>query len=400
LAKSLLTYNPTGLLGMTLSAALRDRKITPDPLPEAAPLKDSLTKFPRDFLRIGEEPSGTGGPNKFYIVSGKPLQMPSKLGEPMLAEISIQNNGSYPLAIGPGGTIRRDLWFDGRASLAEARNYPMTGYDTIANVLVLQPRSVSKQIVRVDQGALADVVTEKPAASINVFITVMTNPLAVANSAVIAGPAGLRQQLSRPFIRAGAPLTDEGRKKQVFQGLKGLPSEKMQTADLLVAYLRQARDKNADGRVLALAQELREQLDKLRGDGVPEVAAWAARLLAPLAEGGERNAMIEPLVSSQQWDVRLLALAISDLLEPAAHKRVATDLAKDPDPAVQAMAQAELDLVAHPPALRPKPTTQPAGDGSGGPPTTGPATTPGSPAGPAVPGTPAASGASEGPRLP
>ena len=118
----------------------------------------------------------------------------------------------------------------------------------------------------------------------------------------------------------------------------------------MAAYLRQARGKNVDGRILALAPELREQLDKLRTDGVPEVAAWAARLLAPLAEGGERNAMIEPLVSSSQWDVRLLALAISDLLEPAAHKRVATDLAKDPDSAVQAMAQAELDLVNHPPA--------------------------------------------------
>jgi hypothetical protein len=402
LAKRLVTLNPVGLLGMTLSAALKDFKIELAPLADAAPLKDSLNKFPRDFLRIAEEPSATGGPGKFYIVAGKPLKLPNKLGEPMLAEITIKNIGPHAIAVGPGGTLRRDLWFDARASLTEARTYPMTGYDSIANVLVLQPNASTSQIVRVDQGALSDVVTEKPAASINVYITVMTNPLAIENTSVIAGPGGLRQQFFRPFIRAGAPMMDEGHKKQVLQGLKGLPSEKMQTADVLAAYLRQARGKTTEGSILALVPELREQLDKLRGDGVPEVAGWAATLLAALADGGERNAMIEPLASSPQWDVRLLALASADLLEPAAHKRIATELSKDADPQVQALARAELELATHPPTPRPMGlTTQPAG----GPPTTGPATTtPASPAaaGPALPG-PAGDGAgatSEGPRLP
>ena len=269
-------------------------------------------------------------------------------------------------------------------------------------MLVLQPNAVTSQIVRMDQGALADVVTEKPAASINVYMTVMTNPLAVENKAVIAGPGGLRQQMFRPFIRAGAPISDEGRRKQVYQGLKGLPSEKMQTADLLAAYLRQARGKTTDGTLLALVPELRDQLDKLREDAVPEVAAWAATLVASLSDGGERNKLIEPLVSSPQWDVRLLALASSDLLEPAARKRVATDLMKDADAQVQALARAELELANHPPTpYATGATTQPAG----GSPTTAPtATSPSAPAaGPALPPGPAASGAgaaSEGPRLP
>src|SRR5258707_1768279 len=116
----------------------------------------------------------------------------------MLAEITIKTIGPHAIAVGSGGTIRRDLWFDGRASLTEARNYPMTGYDTIANVMVLQPNASTSQIVRVDQGPLADVVTEKPAASINVYIIAMTNPLAVANTAVIACPVGLLQQFFRP----------------------------------------------------------------------------------------------------------------------------------------------------------------------------------------------------------
>jgi len=165
---------------------------------------------------------------------------------------------------------------------------------------------------------------------------------------------------------------------------------------VLAAYVRQARGKTTDGTILALAPELREQLDKLREDAVPEVAAWAATLLAALSDGGERNALVEPLASSSQWDVRLLALASSELLEPAAHKRVATDLSRDADPQVQALARAELDLATHPPTPRPTgATTQPAG---GGPPTTGPATAPA--AGPALPAASGAGATSEGPRLP
>jgi hypothetical protein len=381
MARQLMARTRVGLAAALVRSAYRDRKLEPDARPDAAAIRAEVNRLPATWVHIIDTPQ------QFYLIIGTPVKLPHKLGEPMLATVTLQNISPFDITVGPQGVISPDLFFDDWIGMNGTKTFPRAAYDRIANVLVLPKGTMSSQVVRLDQGPITAALRERPSSDVAMFARVTTNPTA-RGADVVPGPAGLRRDFQKQFVRKSSAMTDNVKKQQVLAGLNGLPSERMVVLDELQAHVKAAREPNADdrevsrGRTLALAPELNDEIKKATTDPVPDVAAWATYLTMQLAKPEERPALAASLASSHDWEIRLLAgVAAMDL--PAKDRQaIAERLAHDTLPEITMFGAAVLqDLV--------RPTSRPAIDpvtASHAAPASLPAT---APAGPALPEGPA-----------
>jgi hypothetical protein len=177
---------------------------------------------------------------------------------------------------------------------------------------------------------------------------------------------------NKPLIRSGQSVADEAQKEKIYKVLtddKHLPSDEMLALDLLTAYVRSARVKGADGRVMSLEKEMLEQIEKARADRIPQVGGWATYQAAMLAPPGEGLKLAEELTRSPLWEVRTLAsLAVGAFVDTPSGKeeakRVAATLSADEDATIQELAKAQVKFLGGPAKVRKQflPTTQPSAE--------------------------------------
>lgn len=373
-AQNLINRFPNGLLGAMLIAEFKDRKLSAQPQPYGAELKKIAATFPLELLQIIIQP------DKFYVPVGTATKLPYRLGEPLLANVAIRNLSDFDLPVGPEGIIKPDLWFDTRVSLGEERVYPMSGYDKIVGPLVLKRRGSTSQVVRMDQGKMTEELRERPAASVNIFVTVMTNPMVRPDFRVAPGPSGMRRQFSRSLIRGGMPIFNEPQRKKLLEGLKGLPNEKMWTLEVLAAIVQQSRGLDSEPTVQRAAPEFLEQIRLAQNDRVPQVAAFASFTLMKLLEPektAEKARLVSAMATSSAWEGRMAAIWAARDLPADERKKIVGPLTSDTEELVKAAATADMKLAAvaatrpaSQPATKPAPATGPS-EGPALPPGTG-----------------------------
>lgn len=383
-AQKLFAANPRGLLGVTLAAHFKDRKLALQPKPFAEQIKKQVLDFPLELIRVVDRP------DKFYVPVGEQIKMPYRLGEPILAKVTLRNLNNYDLPIGPDGIIKPDLWFDARVNLGVDKLFPMSGNERATGLLVLKAHSNVSQIVRIDQGPLAEALRERPAGPVDIYMTVMTNPMIRSDYSVVPGPSGVRKQFTRSLVRGSVPVLNENQRKKLIEQLNDLPSVKLWTLDVMSAIVEETRrNSDADSKMQAFAPELIEQINKSQSDRVPMVGGWAMlqalRLMDPGDNAAAMRKIVETSASSKSWEVRLLAVWGAKRLDPADRQAVGRAMMHDPNELVQRAATAEVQLVLKEPATRPTTRKSRA--------MTGPSTTPS--ALPALPGP-----ALQGPPLP
>ena len=116
-------------------------------------------------------------------------------------------------------------------------SFPGIAFDRITRHVVLRARQATAQIVRLDQGRLADSLERNPSASAQISFSVVTNPSPTPDG-VGPGPAGQREAFSKSFVRSGFPLTQNVMRKRVAAAIdNGTPPEKIRNLDLLAGYL-------------------------------------------------------------------------------------------------------------------------------------------------------------------
>lgn len=345
--KLLATYR-TGLVGAMVWSGLRERNITPPEAEGAADVRVALQKFPRDWMEIVNQPQA------YYEIIADVGKVAHKYRDPMLGRITLRNKTDYDLTIGPEGIIRPDLWFDARMSGLMSASFPGVAYDRIAGKVVLRARETATQMVRIDQGALADALERNPSASAQVHANVLTNPVPTP-SGIGPGPAGLRRGFNKAFVRSGFALSQTPARKRVFKEIQtGRPAEKIRGLDLLAGYVRMfARQKNPDVSMRALAVEFINTIAASRADASQPVSIWATYLSAQL-EQNDRGAAVDALLANDAWPARMLGLMAAADLGPERQAEFAAKLAEqDPEPAVKAYAAATAEI------LRSRPATQP-----------------------------------------
>ena len=367
LVQRLLDEHPSGVMAAMLAEHYNGRKIFPRARPWAESLRKQVDAFPQDLIDIVIRP------DKFYYPSGEPVKTPSRIGEPILAKMYLKNASAYDLPIGPEGVIKPDVWIGCRVTLAKEMVFPYAGSARLSGPLVLRANQIISQVVRVDQGPVSEALRERPSASVDVNVTLTTNPQIGPDQMPVPGPAGVRREFSRSLIRAGAPVGTEEQRRKLFASVsEGLPSEKMWAIDALAALIDASRGIDIDPVHAAMAPDFIEQLRRAQTDRVPQVAGWATvtGVRAVADDPQTRLKMVQSLASSPVWEQRLLAIVAGNYLTQADRIRVAKSLSEDPNDLVRRAAVADAELAAFLPVSEPTAATSrpaPAPSAVGGP---------------------------------
>src|SRR5439155_7880647 len=91
--KKLLSQSPSGLAGAMIYATLAPQGIKLQPGPEAATVESLLKEFPKDWLKILDQP------NLFYTIRMEPVRVGVPVGDPMLVRVTVTNTSPLPLTI-------------------------------------------------------------------------------------------------------------------------------------------------------------------------------------------------------------------------------------------------------------------------------------------------------------
>lgn len=361
--QKLLDQNRVGLAAAMLWTYFKNDGVQPTSRPSAAAVEAELRAFPVALLSV-LEPRQAG---RVYTVRAEPLQTSYDFATPVLARVSIQNVGNVDVTVGPDSLLHSDLWFNARTLGADGRELTGVAVDRLQGAIVLPPHHEVSQVVRLDEGPLRELLENSPGAPLTmVDCSVVTNPIAGLNrvthkEVAVSGPGGTAISFYRTFAYAGVPLTLPSGQHTLEDWLtSGSPVQKIHAADLLAAYLRLARESNADEATKKLATGLPVDLNKLRHDSVPMVSCWASYVSAGMATSPQEGQKIAAeMASSPQWSARLLSLLAGGARPASERKQVAQRLANDPDPIVKSAAEAMLEWAEEMPEQTPQ-TTQPA----------------------------------------
>jgi tetratricopeptide (TPR) repeat protein len=365
----LLSQHPSGLIGAFLASELRQFNIRVQPHPSVADMANQVRTFSRDWPQIYTNPA------TFYTVRVQPLKVSHQIGEPILARVEIQNNSQYALSIDPIGAIRPDLWFDVKIQGAIQQNLQGVAYDRLMQAVVLQPRDVVSQIVRLDRGELASMLDGNPQIAFPMTFSITTNPQTMQTqegaAVVVPGLAGQSVAFTR-IINREAGKADGNTLNQLTNKLQGgLPEQKIEALDYLrfwVVALRQQlaappnpaltpdQQQQMSAQIRDLLSQFIVQINRARQDPQPAIAAWATYSMAMIAEGDERAEVLRQMRASNNPAQMLLSLLAAQQLDPALATDVATRLQGSDDPMVQRLAAATLEVAKLPP---PPAATQP-----------------------------------------
>jgi hypothetical protein len=365
--RKLLADNPSGLTGALLLQALSPYGVKVTPGPTAGKIEKELDNFPKQWMRIVDQPQA------FYSLRLEPVRAGVQLYEPALVQVTVSNTGNFALTLGPDGVLHSDVWLDAMLRGAQQQQFPAEAYERLAGPMVLKPGDKASAVVRLDQRGLAGVLEQFPNAAFQIGAAVMTNPTTVGGNVTI-GAAGQRAGMAKLMQRSGANIADPNVRQQLVVALQnGTPSEKVRAIETLAWYaprLAQQDDQQAKAMAGVAAEGVRREMN----DADPSVAAWSTYLYTALT--GDKNACAA-MLKDGLWLTRMLgAVAIDytnsskDLLVPLAQN--------DPDPAVRRLARAAQVVKIH------------VGGGATQPAATQPAAAPTTPPAPAAPTAPTA----------
>lgn len=352
-AQKLSSQPHPGVLGAIIFAALAEKHVPPATEPSETALADLVDKFPMDWLNV------LVAPNRFYQLSADPVQVAHRLGEPMMAQVTIRNIGKQDLNIGSGvnGLIQPQLWFDAAIRGIAQQAFPGVAADRIMSRSVLHPQESITQIVRIDQREMGESLRQLPIGMISVEADVVTNPIP-SGQQVLSTPGGYSMRMSKIFSQHNEPLSDVARNRFIDTMQAAAPAEKMLDLQLLAAYVRQYSAQASDPIAKKMANQYMDLISREQSDPAPEVATWANYQAASVLQGPAEQKVIENMVSPKAaWESRMLGLAAARLLERDQQKKIAQGLENDPDPVVKDFATATVEAISQ---AATQPASQPA----------------------------------------
>lgn len=352
-AAALAKAHPAGITGLLIWDALLADGGQPA-APHAPGVARVLEKLDRKRLEILEQPGD------FYLVRGDPLKVAHGFGEPILVKVTVQNVSRYDLSMGPDGILRPDLWFNAELRGLVQENLVGTAFDRVAKQRVLPAHGAVSQIVRLDQGPLAQFLRSNPTVSVPIFFSVMTNPTSVPQG-VAPGPAGQVIQFTKIVERKGTPVFGEGGLSVVGSVMAtGTEAEKIRILDLLATAAQAAGAQEATKATAASIADLIEETIAGNSDWVGN---WARFLSAIVRQGPQRTEAAQALADGDNWLARLLAAVVAPGLAPEQRRPLVNRLATDVDAIVADYARtllAEMEAPTTQPSATTKPATAPA----------------------------------------
>ena len=381
-AQQLLNRAPAGILGVQLFVKLKDQEVKVQPNERAAALKPVLDTFPMEWLKIIDNPL------MFYSLRGEPVRIAVPFGQPLLANITIQNTSNYDLTIGRDGVIQPELWFDVQLGGVFRDRIPNAVVESIPEQIVLKPRQRINFTARLDQGLLRDkVLAANPTPPVGMMVTMRSN-VQMTRNGMMTGPAGQSAEFRRMMERSPFVLNE-----QTFRGVmdvanstrggdriramhllhelaSGMIASALKSRDEAVKRGDEAVRQSAEAALKSAGERSAETMALFRKnsfDEDPDVKAYAAFFFAREA-GQDRPQEVRTMLKDAAWQVRLLGLVTMRIPNPTTReplidieqqKAMMQELLdKETEPHVRDYAAAALELLkspATPPATQPAP---------------------------------------------
>jgi tetratricopeptide (TPR) repeat protein len=330
MGRKLMTDYPSGVMGAILWDGMHGMKVSMVPSKEADALRQELGNFPKDWLKIFQEPQN------FYQIHAEPLAIAREFSEPMLARVKITNLGDLDLTVGPDGILKQDLWFNAQVKGITDQSFAGVAFDRLAGPIVLHARQSTSQIVRLDQGELKHFMMSNPVVAMQVQGSVMTNPTEAPDGRLLSGPGGYGVKFTKAFSRSPAPAEGSGPQRVLRTIAAGEPEQKMAAINLIAAYIQIIESqKPSDDVVKGLVTPMVNAIATARTSDNPAVSAWAGYTSLELAGGDDRASVARELAADPDWRHRLIAGAALPDLSKELQREIAMELSTDTEPSVR-----------------------------------------------------------------
>jgi hypothetical protein len=360
-ARQLLRNYPSGIVGATLYQAMKNRELKPEPSPLAAAIRQELMKFPKGWADIATKPE------RFYTVRVDPDHIANKYGEPVYCMLTITNLTTQDIPLGEDGVIQRSLWFDADLQSMQNRRVSGVAIEQIQGTQVLRARSGLQQVIRLDQGALADFLNANPTPRYQITGWCVTNA-GRQGAGIGALPGGQKVAFTRKITRVGTTVAKPETIQALYQELdSGPPNSKMRDLTVLATYARLLGAVKPEQQPTAAQQagELLDHIGALVEDPVPAVAQWAKFELArSVPDPAQRRQIIDNLLADKAWSGRLLGLvaAVATLDAKESKELVAKAAEAEPEAFVKEYAIQSEEMLSRPPTTQPAPPAAAPGE--------------------------------------
>ena len=221
--------------------------------------------------------------------------------------VTVQNVCDFPITLGPDGVLHQDLWFDAMFRGVAQQTFAGTAIDRLGGPLVLQPRGVIQQNVRLDQGPLvADAAGESRSRRCRSSRDCGRIRTALTASAPADRSCTMLRQHRADRVSASTALPACSNVLQ-----RGDNGEKIRAIDLTSAVtgvlLQQANNDQAKQAAIQAAEAIRD----VQRDPSPSVAAWAGGDWCLRLAEADRPAAVQRLINDPSWQSRMVGLAVT-----------------------------------------------------------------------------------------
>jgi tetratricopeptide (TPR) repeat protein len=353
LAKTALVNHPSGPLAAVFYSAYRQRGAKVGAGPQMAAIAAELKAFPGDWLGIVSQPQ------QYYTITAEPLQTDYPYGKAILCRVTILNTGDYDLTMGEQGVLRPDLVFAATAHGLVEKQITEPILDQFWQRLLLPRGQSCSQIMRLDRGAVIQLLGQQPQIPIDLLYAVTTNPIPTKQGFVIGG-AGYQVAFGQMTERNGTPIGTPEDRSKIYDRITGAdPADRFCAAETCVTFglgLRSAASGDNAQQQLTGAGEMFDHARQAEADADHAVRAWAQYLFVLAAAPDQQLAAIQKLTTSDDWYARLLGV-IASQRTPDHGALVAGAMGEDSDPLVKAFAKSVTDYITYAVAAA---ATQPA----------------------------------------
>jgi hypothetical protein len=352
IARKLLHEHRAGLLGALLMEELRADAVKMVPASQEAAMQQMAIDFPDALVAA---PLNTAG---LYTVHVTPELVGTRVGEPLLARVTIDNVSDSDLTIGPDGLLKPELLFKLTPQVGQnAADRPsFDAFDFISGPTVLPSHHQMHQLVRMDQTQLLSFLNSHTQEMMVISGNAQTNH-------VTGGVAGVEVPFTKTYYRYSTVANGIDEQKTVDDLTTGRAEQKVPALDRLVLFVelyRAAANHPANGGPAPDPKYLIQQIHKARLNPLPAVSAWASKCEFDIdLDPVDQADILRDLAQDTDWRHRQVALLLVVYAPPALRDSIIDGLVNDPQYSVRGEARALKARFALPHATAPNPATMP-----------------------------------------
>jgi tetratricopeptide (TPR) repeat protein len=351
----LLRERPTGMIAAYIALLAKKMHAEVDQTPQEMDVADIIAGVQRHIAEV------MNNPRQFYLLTANPDKVSYMFGEPMIAVVTLINNGRVPITIGAGGLVEPTFQIDAQVHTVDQQAgalpqvFSAVARGKFTGVVKLKPGQKITQTLRIDRDRLFDFLQTYATPLFPISGWVTSNPVPDGEHGWRSGAGGQQTKLGKAFERQSAPFYVEAYRSKVLEKLAaGSSVERAAFTEMLGPVINAVKQQVDNPDAAAVAKTLGDALKtSLQNETNPELRTL---MLLGYQDQLTDEQWISELVGSKTVIGQVGAMLVVRGRDKAQRESVARAvLTTQPAPAVAEFANA---LLAQPDLPKPEPSDQ------------------------------------------